>query len=239
MKMRLMLLCLCAMTAFGTSCRKEINGDGPTKTETRTATDFTALTVSVPAEVVVTQDPTYKLTIEAQNNILDVITSSVQAKELRIKFKDNKNIGDHEKIVIKVSAPMFNKLTINGAGEITSSNALTGTDLSLKTTGASKIRLLSATMTASLDAYISGSGDIEVLAGQAASGRLTTSGSGNINMIDVTVKKVTASITGAGNIRSDATDELKVKIAGSGSVFYKGTPAIDSEVSGSGSVKKI
>lgn len=221
-----------------TSCRKKITGEGPSVTQTRTVTNFTSVSLSLPALMYVTQEQDYKFTIEAQQNILDIIQTSVTAGDLRIKFDNGKNIGSHDKIIIRVSAPVFNGLVISGTGEISGTNALQTSSLRLALSGSGSIILPQADVAGKLDAYISGSGNIQVSNGVAVAGSLNISGSGSLEMLGVTFKNVDARISGSGNIKATITGELDAYISGSGSVYYKGTPAINSQISGSGAVRK-
>jgi hypothetical protein len=41
------------------------------------------------------------------------------------------------------------------------------------------------------------------------------------------VKTLSAGISGSGNIKCWATDNLKIRVAGSGRVGYKGSPVLD------------
>lgn len=239
MKKSILVSGVLSLLLLATSCRKEITGEGPTVTQTRTVTNFTSVSLSLPALMYVTQEQDYKFTIEAQRNILNIIQTSVTAGDLRIKFANGKNIGSHDKIIIRVSAPVFNGLIVSGTGDISGTNALQTSSLRLALSGAGSIILPQVEVAGKLDAYISGSGNMQVNNGVADEGSLNISGSGSHEMLGVTFKNMDARISGSGNIKATVTGDLDVHISGSGSVYYKGTPVINSQISGSGAVRKV
>lgn len=239
MKKSILVLGVLSLLLFATSCKKKIHGEGPSITQTRTVADFTKVSLSISGILYVTQEPGYKLTIDAQQNILDIIETPVSGGELRIKFDNDKRIGSHDKVIIRVSAPLFNALNISGDGDISCNGTLQTSSLRLGLSGSGSITLAGADVAGKLEAFISGSGDIQVNGGAADAGDLNISGSGGIEMLGVNFKNATAHISGSGDIKAGVTQQLDAHISGSGSVYYKGNPLISSHISGSGSVKKV
>jgi Putative auto-transporter adhesin, head GIN domain len=238
-KKSILLISALSLLIFATSCKKRITGEGPSVTETRTLTDFNKISLNVSALLYVTQDPGYKFTIDGQQNILDLIRTTVSGEELSIWFDNGKNLGSHDKIIIRVSAPLFTALNISGSGDISGTNALQTPALKLNLSGSGSILLLETAVTGALDATISGSGNIQVNAGSADHGLLQISGSGSIEALGVIFENTEAHISGSGNIKATVNDQLEAHISGSGSVYYKGTPAVNTHISGSGSVRKV
>lgn len=239
MNLKLMMPLVCLVLTLGTSCTKEIDGHGPSRTETRTVSAFTDLVVDVPARVIVTQEQDYSLTIEGQQNVLNVIRTSVGAGELRIKFLEKTSIGRHNRVVIKVSAPLFKKLFITADSDLTCDDVLNTSNIKLEAKANANINLTGVEATGRIDAYINGSGNIQIHSGYAAAGEISINGSGDMEMTDLIFKKVTAIVNGSGDIRAGVSDELNARISGSGSIYYKGNAAVTSKISGSGEVKKL
>lgn len=239
MKKSILVLGVLSLLLFAVSCKKKIHGEGPSITQSRTVGDFTKVSLSISGILYVTQEPGYKLTIDAQQNILDIIETPVSGGELRIKFDNSKRIGSHDKVIIRVSAPLFNGLKISGDGDISSSGSLQSSSLRLELSGSGAITLAGTDVAGKLEASISGSGDIQVNGGVADAGELNISGSGGIEMLGVNFKNATAHISGSGNIKAGVTQQLDASISGSGSVYYKGSPTVNTHISGSGSVRKV
>ncbi len=217
------------------SCSK-IDGEGPVVTETRTTGNFSAISMDISGELYYTEGAVYKVEIKAQQNILNEIDVLVSGGTLKIKTKKNNvHLKPDEVIVVNVTAPAVNGLSVGGSGNIHAENAFQPASLSLNISGSGGIQLKNV-VTPSVDATISGSGNIFIAAGDIAAQTLRISGSGSIDLLGVTGKTASADVSGSGNIKVFASQTLQAKISGSGNVYYKGTPAVTSQVSGSGSV---
>lgn len=220
------------------SCEK-IVGEGPLVTETRSATQYQGLSISVPGDAYFTQAADYSVTIEAQQNILDEIETVVSNNVLRVRFRhSNVNIRNSKGITIRVSGPIARKLEMHGSGNLVVAGKIDPAEVDLNVSGSGNIDI-GELVTNRIEGVISGSGRINVEAGNANSEKLTISGSGDVDLADVTAKEVEAFISGSGSLKVHVTEKLKAKISGSGTVYYRGSPAINSEISGSGSVVKL
>jgi hypothetical protein len=220
------------------SCEK-IVGEGPLVTETRTATQFQGLSVSVPADAYFTQSPDYSVTLEAQQNILDEIETVVSDNVLKIRFRhSNVDIRTSQGITIHVTGPTARILEMNGSGNLMITGKIDPTELDVNVSGSGNVDI-GEIETNRIEAVISGSGRINVEAGAANSEKITISGSGDADLAEIIVKDAEALISGSGSMKIHATETLKAKISGSGTVYYKGSPDIHSTISGSGSVVKL
>jgi hypothetical protein len=231
---QLSVLLLATFTFIFTACEK-VNGDGPIVTETRSTSQFNGIDVRIDADVQVTQHPSYKVEINAQQNILDVIETYVSGNKLIIKYRNDVNVRNHRPITMVLSAPIINSLRLSGSGNMEATGALTPPDMDLEVTGSGNLRIQQLN-TGNIDAFVSGSGSIEVGSGTATDERLDISGSGSIDVANVAAQKATTFTSGSGNMRVNASQQLKVTISGSGNVYYRGNPTITTTISGSGKV---
>lgn len=229
-----LLLLLAAMI----SCRKRVTGEGPVVKQDRTPAAFDRISHEIDGVVYVTQEGTTRLTVEAQQNILDILETPVKDGELKIQFKNHTNVRTHDPIIVRISNPVINGLDVEGSGDLLMTNTLQANQLQLDVSGSGSIKAGDLLVAGRLSANISGSGGILALGGHANSGSLVVSGSGWINLLPVEHKTVEADISGSGNIKATVTDRLDARISGSGSVLYQGNPTVDTHVSGSGSVRK-
>lgn len=219
------------------SCRK-IVGEGPVVTESRTAGDFTSIEYGVPAELAFIPSDHNEITIEAQQNIINVIETYVSGSELKIKVRNSVNLRPAERIRIAVKSATVTGLTINGSGDLSIIPGFTPPELTLKIIGSGSIRAENI-KTGNLTAAISGSGKIEVKNGATSHQAISISGSGNVDLLGVQSSSASTETSGSGAIRIHVTDALDVRISGSGDVFYKGSPAVSTHISGSGSVVRL
>jgi predicted small secreted protein len=238
MKQITIIILLAIMSLSISSCRK-VEGEGPVVSETRNASGFSGVAISVPADVVYTQAPTYNVELKAQRNILDQIESPVVNGELRLRFKRNLTLRSFDRVIIHISSPDIYSLSISGSGKIEVPASINTARMRLAVSGSGDINIDSLKSADNIETVISGSGDITVRRGSSVRADILVSGSGKVNMDGVVTNSVDANISGSGNVRVNAVQTLKARISGSGDVYYRGTPSITSNVSGSGKIIKL
>lgn len=219
------------------SCDKVV-GEGPTTTTDRTVTAFSSIDVSVPAEVYYYTGAVYNVQIQAQQNITDLIETSVSGSTLQVKFnRNNVNIKSN-RVRINITAPDVNSIRMSGSGNVYMPVRMEADDFKLSLSGSCNATL-DTLVANSFHSAISGSGNITVQHGSAQDVQVEISGSGNVNIAGLVATNVTTHSSGSGNVKVTATDKLDVHISGSGRVYYKGSPDISTEISGSGGVSKM
>ena len=237
MKRDILIIAAAFMLFF--ACKRIFNsvkGTGPVETETRSLKDFKGVELGASADVYMTQATDFKVTIEAQKNIAELLETNVEGGILKIYFKKSTGNVNYEKLIIHVEAPLFESIYLLGSGNMIAQNAFKGDKLSLNITGSGDVRVKDATYNA-VKAELSGSGNLEV-GGSAESSELEVSGSGDLEAGDLKSKKVEASITGSGNIDCQAETSMDASVTGSGDIHYKGNPSVKSRITGSGSIDK-
>lgn len=237
MKKLILLLSVVLLAVALQSCRK-VSGRGPVVTETRSISDFKEIKSDISGEVFVTSGPAYAVSIEAQQNIIDVIETVLNDNRLTIRVKNNTSVRAEDKIVVRITSPDIRGLILNGSGNISANAPINSTDLYMKVSGSGNI-YLNALSANSLDANISGSGSIDIASGNVNSETLEISGSGDMDFLNCIAREADVKITGSGSAKVQVLDRLKVKITGSGNVYYRGNPAVDVSITGSGELKHL
>jgi hypothetical protein len=227
---------LASPAAFALFDATSIVASGKVGTETRSATGFTSIALSVPGKVELSQGSPASVTVEADDNLLPEIETVVEGGKLRIRFQRNVNIMGKPTLRLRITAPRIDALSISGSGEI-STQALATPSLDLSVGGSGDMRL-SGLDTETLKVAIAGSGDVKA-AGRAAELVGKISGSGDIDAAQLDSRRVNLSIAGSGDATVRAREKLDVSIAGSGDVRYHGDPAITKRIAGSGEVKRL
>lgn len=219
---------------------KSIRGDGNVKTETRQVESFTSLSSHSSIEVKINYGKSNSIQVEADENLLPYIETTVKNGQLNISTKNNVNLKPRSKMVVNVSMVKIDGLQLSGSGGIDAKGEFTGdntTEIALS--GSGNIHLSSGSFK-NLDLQISGSGNINLKSGRAGQISASISGSGNIDCAGFSADNVDVKISGSGNVKVAANKSLAADIRGSGNVFYKGTPKnISTKVAGSGKVIKI
>ena len=218
--------------AFG----KRVRGNGNVKTEERSIGTFSAISSYGPYNVYLMQDSGYKVSVEAEDNLLQYIETYVDGSELKVRTKDGYNLSPRRTVRVKVSAPSFSSIKTIGSGDIVAENKINNTTaISLEATGSGNIN---AKLNApDVIAEVTGSGNVN-LEGETKTFKGQINGSGNIRAYDLKSEEVRVEIMGSGNAEVFAAVKLNVEVHGSGDVKYKGGGQVSSSIHGSGNVKK-
>jgi hypothetical protein len=234
--------CIVVLIAFAfmfNACNglfSSVRGEGPVVTETRSVKDFKGIELGASGDVYFKQAPEFKVVVETQKNIAEILETVVEGGVLKINFKHNFGNVSTDKLIIRVEAPSFDKIELSGSGNMTAENALTGSSLDIKLGGSGNISIKEATFS-KVEADVTGSGNVEI-GGTTDSGDIGVTGSGDISADKLKAKSIKANVTGSGNIDCYAETDLDVSITGSGDVHYGGSPSVKMHVTGSGSVEK-
>lgn len=228
---------LIGVVLFIASCSK-VEGTGPVVRRTVDAANFEILSMEVPATLFYSPSPTFKVELEAQQNILDLIKTEVRNNAVFFSVKNNANIRTRGEIKIYVEAPDLNHLQLAGNGNIVVMKPYRPDVLYLGISGNGSISipLLESNR---LLADIDGSGNIVIDNGFAVNADIDISGSGLADWENLATDSLTSRIRGSATIRVFTNKYLKTVITGSGSLYYKGNPVIESQVSGTGKIVKL
>ena len=202
-----------------TGCFKEnIIGNGSIVSENRTISgNFKEIRVEGSMNVLVKQGDSVKVTAKDYANILPYLDIRVVGNALVISYENNAWISNSAGEVT-VTLPTLTGVEVIGSGDVGTISDFKFTDLSL---------------------IISGSGDFS-FAGTCKTLNAKISGSGDIRAYDLPTEIVTARISGSGNMQLNVSKSLDATISGSGDIIYKGSPpTVTKSISGSGSVRKF
>ncbi|MGB8384273.1 MAG: head GIN domain-containing protein [Dermatophilaceae bacterium] len=199
------LLAACSYTA----------GSGTLRTESRDVKGFSAVAVAGTGDVLIQQTGSESLTIEAEENLLPLLTSDVSGGVLTLATKPSASINPTRPITYRVTMKDLSGLSVSGSATVTAGQA----------------------KTASLLVQISGSGIITV-DGTSDAQEVRISGSGDYRGSKLTSRTATVQITGSGNASIMVSDRLDVQVSGSGTLAYSGNPQVTQSVSGSGKIVK-
>ena len=217
-----------------------IKGNGEVKKETRQVSDYSSLASQGSMDVDIAFGNSNSIVVEADENLLPYIETSVDNGKLTIKSKKGVNLKSSSRMVVHVSMTKINSLQQSGSGNINGSGAFTSdgkTDIGVSGSGNLKLDFDSFK---DLDLSVAGSGNVDLKSGNTNTLIAKISGSGNIDCSTVSSKDVDAKISGSGNIKVYASNSIDAKISGSGNVFYKGSVQnISSKIAGSGKVMKM
>lgn len=200
--------------------------------ETRGVSDFWNVQLFGSYQIYITQSENYSVSVSGEENLIPYIETRQEAGTLVIKQHDTRILHEHSPIIIRISAPNFEKIKLSGSGYI-NGEALKSSDLNLSISGSGKMRINSVCNT--ITASISGSGDYD-LSGTTHYSDFDISGSGEIHSYNLLSDSCNAKISGSGDMYVDVEKYIYAKITGSGNIHYRGNPVINSNISGSGEI---
>lgn len=209
-------------------------GSGNVVRESRDVRDFDTIVLGGSGAVFIAQTGEESLTIEAEDNILPLLSTEVHNHRLELGTRHGATITLHSPVRYHVSVKSLRGLVISGSGKAELSTLTTDT-LAATISGSGKVEAMALT-TETLEVSIPGSGSVS-LAGQAARQEIAISGSGAYDAPDLTSNSTRVRISGSGSATLTVRETLDVRISGSGSVRYHGQPTVTKSISGSGSVR--
>ncbi|MGB0838889.1 MAG: head GIN domain-containing protein [Chitinophagales bacterium] len=215
---------------------KSIKGNGDVVKKERNISSFNAIDISGAFDVFLSQGKTEKLSIEADENLHQYITTKVSNGVLIIGMEKGYSIKKAAELNIFVMLDDLVRLEASGASDVSSKNAIQTGDLQLDLSGASDLDLELNAKKVQLD----GSGAIDLsLSGDAEELMIDISGAAEIKAANFEVRQAEIESSGASSIRLHVKEALKIDASGASSVAYKGNPKVTKETSGACSIKKM
>lgn len=216
-----------------------ITGNGNIKKEGRTVMSFTGIALAGNMSVQVAYGNSNTITVEADDNLLPYIETTVENGILEVKSKDRTSLKSKSKLMIYVSMIKVTDLKVSGSGNIIGEGDFTNdgkTGMAVSGSGNINVRMNTFNET---KIAISGSGNVTMKGKSTNNIEANISGSGNIDCSDVVCNDVFAHVSGSGNIKVFANKSIDAKVSGSGNIYYKGDATnISLKSMGSGKIIK-
>ncbi len=230
------------LAIFLSSCGFDINfgdfgsgkaGNGIVVEETREVTeDFNVVHASEGIQVYVTQASDFSISVEGDENIIDLIGTDIRNGKLKIHAIEN--IGRATKKVF-VSLPEITSLESSSGAQLTSQNGITGDDINIDSSSGSILNIEVKANHLEIDA--SSGANIEI-SGNAKEVYVDGSSGANIRAKDLISEECRAEASSGSNISVNVSDLLTADASSGGNISYKGDPTVKKNKSVSGSVHK-
>nr|WP_299389292.1 head GIN domain-containing protein [Allomuricauda sp.] len=227
------------MALFASSCIMDVNfgngkkGNGQVVEESRNVTEeFTVISASEGLDVFVTQDKEFKIDVEADENIIDLIGTDIKDGKLRIHAIEN--IGRATKKVY-VSLPEITGLKSSSGADLIAQTVIESEKIELDASSGSDlhVELIAAEVyaDASSGADIKVSGQAEMLHADASSGA-------DIRARELLTKKCNADASSGSGISVNVSESLTADASSGADISYTGEASVQTRKSVSGSVHK-
>lgn len=213
-------------------------GSGNVVTETREVSGFDAINVEYPAEVFIRQGNSESLEIEAEDNLLPNLKTTVRNGRLEIVYRreGNKHVNPTKPVRITIVVKDLEDVNFSSAGEITIEKLKTD-NLDASLSGAGNLNLVDVQIQG-LQVSLSGAGSMTA-SGVADDLDMSISGFGDFRGADLHSQEARVSISGAGSATVWVDNDLNAQISGAGSISYYGSPSVSRQVSGVGGVNHV
>jgi hypothetical protein len=212
-------------------------GSGDIESESRSVSAFRVIDLRTVGNLVVEIGDDESLRIEAEDNIIDKIMTTVDDNSLIIETEEDENILPTESINYYVTARNLDELIVSGLGDFELPE-LNADDFKVTISGGGNIDI-DELQAGRLDVNISGLGDLYIGGGKVDSQQITISGGGNHKARNMASREAAIQISGLGAATIWVEEQLDVNISGGGSVKYAGNPNVDQNISGLGDVEQI
>jgi hypothetical protein len=190
-----------------------IAGSGKREVEKRNVASFNSISTEGAFTVEVKCQKDLGLEIEGDDNILPLISTDVSNNVLYLK--NSRSYSVSEPIVIRISVPNIDGLTVSGAGSIDISG-MKNDRFEIDSSGAPSIKVAGVTKVVDID----------------------SSGAAKIDTHRLHASRAIVDSKGVSKIDLDVSDQLDVKISGPSFVTYEGNPVVNQTVNGPGKLQK-
>ena len=215
---------------------KKIKGNGNVTTETRNTGDYDGIKCAGSMDYILVAGTEGKITIEAESNLMEYITTEIKNNNLIIKVKKGYNLKPSFNKAFKVTIPFrdISSVSLAGSGDVWNEDTIKSNSLDVSLAGSGDMVLEVEANT--VEGSLAGSGDM-TLKGNTNDLTVKLAGSGDIDAFGLQANNIKASIAGSGDISVVSNKSLYARVSGSGDIEYKGNPdKEDTKVSGSGTI---
>jgi hypothetical protein len=231
------ILIVLFLATFLSSCNinmfNRVNGDRNVVTQDRTTKEaFTKIKVSTGLDLYISQGSKNKITVEADENLQEIIITEVINGELKIYAE--KNIWRAKARKIHVTIKNLETLIATSGADVYANETLKVTTLKISATSGADIKI--SVDTDFVETSATSGSDIEI-SGLANNYFSNATSGASINAYELKSKNVTAKVTSGADINVFAIESIDAKATSGGDIDFKGNPKkVDKKSSSGGSI---
>jgi hypothetical protein len=211
-----------------------IEGNGKVVEETRDLGDFDKISVTRGMNVYISQGSNQKVVVKADENLLDVIETSVSDGTLKVSC--NRAIRKAESNKVLVTVPNIDLLRTTAGSNVFAEDTLNLKTLEIKSTAGSNIKLVLNAEELNVSAV---AGSNVFLNGTSESFNAKANSGSNVKAGDLRSETCDLKASSGANIWINVQKELSAKVSSGANVFYAGNPeSTNIEKSSGGNVIK-
>lgn len=217
------------------SCETK-SGSGNIVKRDKTLSSFNKLRAGSGMEVVVNQGSDYKITIHADDNIIDDIEVEVSGGELSLGYRDGISVNDAD-VKITVEVPSLYSVEASSAADIKLNGVWSANKEFIL--GASSAGSVTAEIDAPATSMEASSSGRLIIKGRTKNFRAEASSAGSIEAQELLSENARAEVSSGSSIQLHASQQLTGDASSGGSIRYRGNPSVSKDESSGGSVSKM
>ena len=235
LKLTVILFTAIFISSCGVDMFNRIDGNRNVVTKKRKLNDeFTAVKVSTGIDLYITQGNRTSLTVEADENLHDIIMTEVENGLLKIYSEKNIWRAKARKVYLTVTT--LEELTATSGSDVYTENTITANDFKVSVSSGADARI--SVQAGSVTSSASSGSDLKITGESENHMSKATSGS-SINAFGLESKNVTVKVSSGADINVFASESIDAKASSGGDIDYRGNPKkINKKTSSGGSVSK-
>lgn len=191
--------------------------------------DFEIISVQQGINLFITQGGSVKMSVEADENIMDLLITEVKNNELKIYFE--KNVYQAKARNVYLTASTISEIKASSGSTVKSENTIQEKSLNLDSSSGSSIKIHTNADEISTEAS---SGSTITIFGKSKTLTANASSGSSINAKELKTENVFTKASSGANIDVNVTGKLTAKASSGGAIDYKGNPAEVTKESASG-----
>ena len=224
------LAVLVLLTAAIAGCEK---GEGPVVEDELFVPPFSAVELNInKADVYITQDTFFRVRVEGQQNIIDLVETDTDGDVWVIEFDGSARKFNRLKFFITM--PYVSAVINRSQGDIIGLNDIITDDIFVENFAGGDIQLTIVDAT-KVETRVNGSGDV-FLNGQCNTHNIFVEGSGDLRSWSLYSNVCIIKTLGSGDAEIYGNHLIDIIIEGSGDVYYRGGGDVQFNITGSGNI---
>ena len=217
-------------TSCGVDMFNRVNGNRNVVTKNRkTSNDFTGIKVSTGIDLYISQGNKNKVTVEADENLHDIIITEVENGVLKVYSE--KSIWRAKARKVHVTIKDLSLLKATSGSDVYGKGTINTNEISISATSGADIKITVAAT--SVETSSTSGADIKIAGTTTNHASSATSGA-SIGAYQLESKNVIAKATSGADINIYASEKLDAKATSGGDIDFKGNPKSVNKKSNSG-----
>lgn len=219
-----------------TSCGRSVRGNGHLITQKREVGSFDGVKSSAGINVEITVDDSQGLEVEADDNIMALVSTKVVNNILLVCYIDNTNVRNAQ-VTVRISARELSSLRASSSSDIVV-NGILKSDKTIKIHANSSGSVTLEVDAPAVETEASSSGEIDIR-GRTQFHKSEASSSGDVLASELLAERADANASSSGEINLHCSIDLSAKASSSGDINYRGNPTSPKiKTSSAGSVER-